>query len=58
MRWTMPNVPRHLFPPVVVQLSPETVPLVSSHLSSTPTGPAPGATPKYVVETHRPEVAS
>jgi hypothetical protein len=54
----MPNVPRHLFPPVVVQLLPETVPLVSSHLSSTPTGPAPGATPKYVAETHRPEVAS
>src|SRR5688572_16555109 len=36
VRWMTPNVPRHLFPPVVVQLLPETVPLVSSHLSSTP----------------------
>jgi hypothetical protein len=46
VRWTTPNVPRHLFPPVVVQLFPETVPMVSSHLSSTPTGPTAGATGK------------
>jgi hypothetical protein len=62
-RWTVPNVPLHLFPPVVVQLFPAMVTgALTSHFSSTGTGPTLGATVKKLfpvpVETQLPDPPS
>jgi hypothetical protein len=59
----VPNVPLHLFPPVVVQAFPAMVTgALTSHLSSTGSGPAAGFTVKKLlppdVEIQRPEAAS
>src|SRR5687767_11452565 len=41
-RCTTPNEPVHLLPPPTLQVSPPTVPMVSSHRRVTEAGPAPG----------------
>src|SRR5829696_3423092 len=57
----MPNVPLHLLPDVL-HVSPPIVPAVTSHVSSTGSGPAAGPTVKKLspveVEIHLPRVAS
>src|SRR5687768_12589253 len=58
-RCTTPKVPSHLFPPVVLHVSPPTVPMVSSQSSVTATGPSPAPTVKKFapVDSHSPVAA-
>src|SRR6476469_3335985 len=56
-RCTVPKVPVHLFPPPDLHVLPPWLPIVSSHLSSTGTGPAFGEIGIDAFDSHSPETA-